>query len=547
VVLSTVIVFAPVRQFEFVTYDDFDFIVENPHVNTGLSTANLSWAFANPYRATGGPVTWLSHMVDVQLFGLDAGPHHLTSLAIHICNGVLLFVLLTTLTGALGRSLCAATLFAIHPLHVESVAWVAERKDVLSTFFLLLTVGAYIAYGRRRTAWRYFGVVVLFTIALMSKPMVATLPFMLLLLDFWPLQRWGPEQGWRLAAPLVREKIPLFVLAAVAMLLTLTAQQQIGAVADFGTIPLSSRASNAASSYLAYMGKMVWPVDLAPFYPYQESLRARVAFMSFSIMAILTTAALACARRAPWVTVGWLWYVGTLVPVIGIVQIGGHRMADRFTYIPLVGLFIVCVWVGHSLLEHIGLSTKSAAGAAIPLIAACMLAGRAQVLHWQNGVTLWQHAIASDPANARAHANLGVAFDRQGRRDAAVSEYLRALHVDANLADTHNNLALALAAEGRRSEAERHYQDALHIRPTYPNAHTNLANLLDDEGRSEEAIGHYREAIRLDPENSLARLNLAVAIAKRGQIDQAISIVDQVLQHDPSSASARQLLDQLKR
>jgi len=536
-----------VRHFDFVTYDDFDFVVNNPHVNTGLTLVNLSWAFANPYNATGGPLTWLSHMLDVQMFGLDSGPHHLTSLAIHISNALLLLVLLTTMTGALGRSLCVATLFAVHPLHVESVAWVAERKDVLSTLFWLLTIGAYVAYVRRPTVRRYVGVIALFTMGLMSKPMVVTLPFTLLLLDLWPLRRWEPDLGWRLAAPLVREKIPLFALAAVATLLTFAAQQQIGAVADFGTLPLSVRVSNAAVSYVAYIAKMFWPVNLVPFYPYRESLSPYLVFTSFSIVAILTSAAVVVARQLPWMTVGWLWYVGTLVPVIGIVQIGGHAMADRFSYVPLVGLFIVLVWAGASLLNSDGTAMKTAACVAIPMIAACMFASRAQVRHWQSGLTLWQHAIAVDPANARAHANLGVSFDRDGRRDEAVREYRSALLIDANLADTHNNLALALAAEGRRSEALRHYQEALRVRPSYPNAHTNLANLLDEEGRTEEAIAHYREAIRLDPENTLARLNLAVAFARAGQVEHAIPLLEQLLEHDPTSESARRLLDQMKR
>jgi len=545
--LSTIVVFAPVRHFDFVTYDDFDFVVENPHVNTGLTLANLSWAFAHPYSATGGPLTWLSHMLDVQLFGLHAGSHHLMSLAIHVCNALLLLLVLTAMTGALGRSLCVATLFAVHPLHVESVAWVAERKDVLSTLFWLLTTGAYLAYVRGMNAWRYFGVIALFTMGLMSKVMVATLPVTLLLLDLWPLRRWDPDKGWRLAAPLVREKIPLFALAAVATLLTFAAQQRIGAVADFGTLPLGVRVSNAAVSYIAYIGKFFWPVNLVPFYPYRESLSPYVVLTAFGTVAALTAAAVIFARRMPWMTVGWFWYLGTLVPVIGIVQIGGHAMADRFTYVPLIGLFIMLVWGGYSLLAHEGTALKTAACVAIPMTAACMLAARAQVLHWQNGITLWEHAIGADPANARAHANLGVSFDRDGRRDEAVRQYRRALVLDANLADTHNNLALALARDGRRSEALHHYQEALRVRPGYANAHTNLANLLDEEGRTEEAIAHYREAIRSDPENSLARLNLAVAFARAGQLEHAIPLLEHVLEHDPTSASARRLLDQMQR
>ena len=556
IALLALTVFAPVVDFDFVNYDDLEFVVENPYVSTGISTGNIKWAFAHAYEGTGGPLTWISHMVDAQLFGLDAGAHHRTSLFLHICNTLLLFAVLSTMTRATGRSALVAALFAAHPLHVESVAWVAERKDVLSTTFWMLTMWAYVLYVRQPGVWRYLAMTTLFALGLLSKPMVATLPFVLILLDVWPLERINVRDIYRRRTKagrgpgvtgLVLEKAPLFVLSAISIGLAFEAQRQIGAIANVDSLPIGSRVSNAIVSYVAYIGKMVWPVDLAAFYPHPVSLPAPLIIGAALTLAVLTACAILALREFPYVTVGWFWYVGTLVPVIGIVQLGGHAMADRFTYIPLVGLFIMAAWGGAALLQHAGASGATRTVVAVALVAACAVAARGQVDHWQSGVALWQHATEVTRNNARAHANLGVALARLGQRGRAIVEYREALRIEPRYSEAHNNLGLALADEGQTHEALAHYQEAVRLNPAYANAHTNLANALDESGRSDEAIGHYRDAIRLDSLHVLARINLAVALARAGRLEEAIAELEAALRLDPGNAAARKLLEEMKR
>jgi tetratricopeptide (TPR) repeat protein len=370
----------------------------------------------------------------------------------------------------------------------------------------------------------------------------------LLLLDVWPLERVSFDAGFqKQARRLTVEKLPLILLAAGSLVLTLAAQQQISAVAAFEALPLRIRLSNAAISYLAYIGKMLWPRGLTAFYPYRESLPIAVVVACVTLLGVLSAAALAAVRRAPYVTVGWLWYVGTLVPVIGIVQIGGHAMADRFTYIPLIGLFIVLVWGGTALLSRIAFPSPLVAVVGATAIVACATAARGQVWHWRDGISLWEHATRVSRDNARAHANLGVALARNGQRDPAMAQYREGLRLDPRMAETHNNLALAEVDAGARDDAIAHYIEAVRLKPDYPNAHTNLANLLDEQGRSDEAIQHYREAIRLKPDHVLARTNLAIALARVGRVDEAIAQLEEALRADPSYGPARRVLDEIRR
>ena len=494
----------------------------------------MKWAFANPYTATGGPVTWISHMLDVETFGMDAGAHHVTSLVLHLCNALLLLTVLWRMTGAIGRSAFVAALFAVHPLHVESVAWVSERKDVLSTLFWLLTMWAYVSYVRRPGRRRYAAVLA----CLRARPPVeadggdaavrasAARPLAARSMA-------GSAHGfWHQARALALEKLPLFVARAPAPLPSrFAAQRQIDAVAAFENLPLSIRLSTAASSYVAYVGKMIWPQGLVAFYPYRESLLDRGSWLACAAgLAAMTAAAVVAVRRAPYVTVGWLWYVGTLVPVIGIVQVGGHAMADRFTYVPLdrpvhpdrVGRR-GARWREPGCPVRPSWLQPRSSSSPVAVVA------RAQVLHWRNGVALWQHATLVSRDNARAHANLGVALAREGQRGAAIAEYQEALRLDPRSAETHNNLALALVGEHKPENALEHYLEAVRLKPDYPNAHTNLANLLDDRGRTAEAIEHYREAIRLEPDHVLARMNLAIALAKSGQFAEAIAQLEAAL------------------
>lgn len=532
----TVGVFAPVRDFDFVTYDDLEFVAENPHVTTGLTAGNVRWAFADAYAGAGGPLTWISHMLDVEMFGISPGAHHVTNLVIHVCNAVLLLIVLHALTGSVGRSAFVAALFAVHPLHVESVAWIAERKDVLSTMFWLLAVWAYVAYVRQRRASRYALVALCLTLGLLSKPMVATLPLLLLLLDLWPLERITAATGsWREVRWLILEKIPLAVLSIVAVTLAFVAQRRIGAVAGFERLPLSVRLGNAAVSVVSYIGACFWPARLAAFYPYRELGGGLVAGSVIALVA-LTAVGILLVRRAPYVTVSWLWFVTTLVPVIGIVQVGGHAMADRFTYVPLVGLFILLAWGGAAVLEGAGLRPSQRAAVALPILLACGIVARAQAMNWRNGVALWEHAIEVAPDNARAHANLGVSIAREGHAGQAIDHYREALRLQPGDAYTHNNLALALVEQGKGAEALAHYQEAVRLAPEYANAHNNLANLLADQDRYGEALEHHREAIRLEPDAALNRVNLAITLGHMGRPGEAIPLMLDAIRANPDQA-----------
>jgi len=546
--LLTVIVFLPVRHFDFVNYDDLEFVVENPHVSEGLTGANIRWAFEHPYVAAGGPLTWLSHMLDVEMFGMNAGGHHLTSLVIHTVNAVLLWLLLWNATGAAGRSALVAALFAVHPLHVESVAWVAERKDVLSTFFWILTTGAYLRFTRRTNIARYLLVVLLFVCGLAAKPMVATLPAVLLVLDAWPLRR-APLlfSEWRRWVELLVEKIPLIILAAVALALTYVEQRDLGAVSLGEALPLPVRLANAAVSPIAYIGKMLWPSALVPFYPFRSQVPLSTVAMALAALGAVTWTVVAARRRAPYLLTGWSWFLVSLIPVLGIVQVGGHAMADRFTYIPLIGLFVAASWGSLDMLTRLGVARRTASVCALIVISACALTARTQVRHWQNGITLWEHAVSIDPANARAQGNLGVALMSAGRSDEAIAHYDAALQLQPDDSHAHNNLALVLAARGRSEEALAHYFEAVRLNPEYVTARIHLANLLDEQGRSTEAIPQYLEALRLNPSAALARGNLAIALARSGDLTAAIAHMEQTARDEPGNPRWQQLLEMMRR
>lgn len=536
VALITLLTFAPVRHFDFVNYDDLEFVVENPHIATGINAANLRWVVRNAYAAAGGPITWLSHLADVEISGLDAGGHHLTSLAMHTLNAVLLFGWLWRTTGAVWRSAFVSALFAVHPLHVESVAWIAQRKDVLSTLFWLLTMIAYTSYARRPRTSRYLVTAGLFALGLLSKPMVVTLPIVLLLLDIWPLGRLSLDRPIaRQAVRLGVEKVPLVLMAAGAGALTIVSQRALGAVTDFEALPLSVRLSNALVSYLAYIGKMFWPAGLVPYYPYREAVPIALVAACAAALAAATAAALAALRRAPFVTVGWLWYVVTLVPVIGLVQVGGHAMADRFTYVPLVGLFVALTWLGAEGWRRTGAPVWIGAAAAAGIVVATAATARAQARHWRDGIALWEHTTRVTPRSARAHANLGVALARQGRDAAAVAHYEEALRL-APSAEAHNNLALALVRTGRDDEALEHARAAVRMKPDYVNARSNLGGLLASAGRKEEAVEHYARAVQLQPDHVLARVGLALALHDTGRAAEAMPHALEAVRLQPGEA-----------
>jgi protein O-mannosyl-transferase len=570
--LLTFAAFWDVRGFAFTNYDDPGYVTGNTQVEAGLTLATVRWAFTTDAMANWHPLTWLSHMLDVELFGLDAGRHHLTSLVLHVANTVLLLVVLVAATGALWRSAMVAALFALHPLHVESVAWVAERKDVLSTMFGLLALSAYVGQVRRPSPLRYGMVCVAFGFSLLAKPMLVTLPFLMLLLDVWPLGRKPIGGGWRRLWPLVGEKIPLVLLAIAASVVTAVAQHGGGAVRSTAEMPIVARLENACIAYASYLAKAVWPVDLACFYPLRLPLPlGRVAF-SAALLVVLSSVVARLAPRRPYLAVGWLWFLGMLVPVIGLVQIGPQAMADRYTYVPAIGLFVMLVWGAADLVPPWPARRLVLGLAAGVVLVSCFWLTRVQVSYWRNSRTLFEHAIAVTAPNHIAQLSLGVALAAEGREGEALDRYREALRIVPRYPEAHQLLAEALERTGNADEAMRHYrawlelrprdagaqvavglalrrrgelaaararfEEAVRLAPSSAPAHTALGLALGDEGRSEDAIRQFEEAIRLDPTSTDPSYDLALALLTAGRNDDAITRFRDVLRLDATHAEA---------
>jgi hypothetical protein len=521
-ILLNVLTYSPVRDYGFVNYDDTQYITRNPQVTKGLTWGGVRWAFTTGDQANWHPVTWLSHMLDVQLFGMDAGLHHLTNLLLHTANSVLLFGVLFDMTAAIGESTFVAALFAVHPLHVESVAWVAERKDVLSTLFWMLTMLAYVRYVRRPGPARYAIVVGLFAVGLMTKPMLVTLPFVLLLLDYWPLRRWtlqprGLKPTTADLKKVVLEKVPLFILTVASSVVTTIAQQRGGALAGADVLPITNRISNACLTYVAYIGKIFWPTGLTALYPMPHTVSAwwiatAIVLIAMSILAIQQ------AKARPYVFVGWFWFVGTLVPVIGLVQVGRQAMADRYTYVPSIGVFLIVAFGVSSLVASSLPRKRMVVAAAGVLLFAGTLAARGQLGYWSSSEVLWKHAIEVTNDNALAHYSLAIAVGEQRNRNEAIREYLEALRIEPVFAEAHYNIALAFTESGRTDEAIAHYTEAIRLAQVeatgldsqqLATGHFNLALALAGKGKVDEAGGHFVEAIHLNP--GLAEAHTALA------------------------------------
>jgi protein O-mannosyl-transferase len=497
------IIYAPVRHHAFISLDDPQYVVANARVTGGLTWDAVRWALTGSDVGNWHPLTWMSHMLDVELYGMNAGAHHLTSMVIHVMNAVLLFAVLYRMTGAIGRSAFVAALFAIHPLHVESVAWVAERKDVLSTFFWILTLGVYVNYVRNPSLGRKLAVIFFFALGLMSKPMVVTLPFSLLLLDYWPLKRVEPEEVTKFSAwwPLVREKFPLFVLVIVSSVITVAAQKSGGAVITLQGLPMSSRIGNAIVAYVDYMRDMFWPSRLAVFYPFEAPSAAYVVVAAL-ILTAGTFVAVRAARRLPYVPVGWAWYLGTLIPVIGLVQAGAQGRADRYTYVPLIGLFIILAWGAHDLAQRARLPHSTLPLAAGLAIAASTVVSRIQVGYWRNDLSLWGRAVQVTHGNYRAENHYGVALTDSGRLSEGIEHYTAALAIWPDYPEGHNNLGTARMEQGRVDEAVREFSAAARVKPNDATFRYNLAVALNAAGRRSEAIGELRTALRSHPGNA---------------------------------------------
>jgi Flp pilus assembly protein TadD len=585
IVAATLAVYAAVASFGFVSLDDPLYVARNPAVAGGLSWSGVVWAFQAAYAANWHPLTWISHMADVSLFGLDAGRHHLVNLALHVANTLLLLWALVRMTGAPGRSLVVAAIFALHPLHVESVAWIAERKDVLSGLFALVTIAAYAEYARSPSWWRYAIVAVALALGLLSKPMLVTLPCVLLLLDWWPLAR-VREAGTASSVPIatwrrvVVEKLPLVALSAMSSVLTIVAQEAGGALRAQEVYSFATRLANATTSVSIYLVQAIWPAKLAVFYPFRTHVPAMTVAAAALVVLGLTVLAVVRARRWPWLFTGWFWYLGMLVPVIGVVQVGSQAHADRYTYLPLVGASIALVWGLHALAGRVHVPARVAAAVAVVVLAAFAWAAHTQVQYWRDGMTLWRRAVDVVPDNFRAHASLGILLADEDRRDEAIphlraavagepdfTEVHRALgrllmesgdtsgaashlrevvRLDPGSAVARSQLGLALAAAGQLDDGLSALEQAVLMAPSDPEVQNNLGATLAQAERFADAIPHFERATRVRPDFELAHFNLALALAKLGRLSEAAQEFAAVLRINPTNDRARVAYESLR-
>lgn len=514
--LAVLVVFWPAVGFDYTNYDDPDYVAHQALVQQGITWEGVRWAFTTTSMGHWHPLTWLSYMACSQWLGGGPAAQHFVSVALHAANAALLFLALSALTRTLNPAWLVAALFALHPLHVESVAWVASRKDVLCGAFWTGALWCYAHYARQPSPLRWAAVTACFAGATLSKPSGLTLPFLLLLLDAWPLQRWtgtGTATS-RPAVPwprLLGEKIPLFLLSGVSVITSLWASHAAGVFAAAVPVSLMDRIGNALVSYVLYLAKTLFPTSLAALYPHPGAWAFWQVAAATALLLLLTLAACAFLARAPWLAVGWCWFLGMMVPTIGLVQVGLQGMADRYTYLPLTGLFLAAVWTGKSLWPKGPGPRRAGQFLAVATLAACALGTRAQLRHWRNTEALFTRALAVTRDNAVAH----------------------------------NNLALALAERGQVDEAQHHFQEAVRIRPFYPEAHSNLGLALAMRGRFEEAIQHYRIALEQDPASDTAHFNLGIALRAQGHSAQALEQFNAALRHRPKDTQARVALGRL--
>jgi tetratricopeptide (TPR) repeat protein len=542
-------VFGQTLTHDFVNFDDHVYVYENPLVIRGVSPEGIIGAFTHTHARNWHPLTTLSHMLDCQLYGLNAGGHHLTNVILHTISVLLLFLVLKQVTSALWQSAFVAALFAIHPLHVESVAWIAERKDVLSAVFLMLTLAAYFRYTWAPSARRYLLVALLFAFGLMSKPMLVTLPFMLLLLDYWPLDRIGAQKSEvrRRLPTLIKEKIPFLALSTFSCIATLFAQRASPSAID--QLPFLWRLENAFVTYVTYVWQMLWPSRLAVFYPHpNDRLQLLEVTGALALLVATSLVVIFLRRTKPYLVTGWFWYLGMLVPVIGVVQVGEQAHADRYTYLPQIGLYIMIAWtIGDLLVESTRL--RRVLVGVIAAMAVASLGARAfgQTAYWKNSETLWNHALAVTGKNDVAHNNLGFLFLRRGELDKAISEFQTALDIRSRNTQGHyslgaaliqSNLGNALARNQRWDAAVDHLQEAVRLRPDYADAYFNLGSVLFQQGKIDQAIAEWQKTLAINPRDSEAHRNVADALRKQGKVKEAVSEYEQVLNIAPEDSAA---------
>ncbi len=512
----TYIVFGQTLWHDFINYDDPRYVYENTKITSGLNTAGIAWAFTHIHSENWHPLTTISHMLDCQLYGLKAGGHHFTNVLLHTIAAILLFLALQSMTGALWRSAFVATVFAIHPLRVESVAWVAERKDVLSGVFFMVTLLAYVHYTRAPSIGRYLTVVLAFALGLMSKPMLVTVPFVLLLLDYWPLGRIRGQRldvrGQKKVLTLILEKIPLIVLSAVSSVVTFLAQR--GAVGWTEQLPVLARINNAVVTYVVYMGQMLWPVKLAVFYPHPENrLPLPEIILAVAILIAATAAAFILRKKGPYLVTGWLWYLGMLVPVIGLVQVGWQGHADRYTYLPQIGLYFLLTWAVADLTAGWRRQRDIWSASAAVIISALSWRAWTQTSYWRDSETLFTHALAVTSNNDVAENNLRIVFLRKGNLDEAISLLEAAVDLRPENSPAHENLAKALLQKGQVADALVHYRKLLELQPDNIEVHNIVGTVLIQQGQAREAVEEWQKVLAVQPDNGNAMSNLAWVFA----------------------------------
>jgi tetratricopeptide (TPR) repeat protein len=588
-IVLILVVYWPVQNYDFVNYDDHGYVTSNNIVQAGFVFNSVQEAFSKNYLGNWHPLTMLSHMLDWQLFGLSAGGHHWTNVIIHILNMILLFLLFNKLTGAMWRSAFIAALFAIHPVNVESVTWISERKNVLSTFFWIITIMFYVWYARFPNWKRYLAVAIGFALGLMSKPMLVTLPFTLLLLDYWPLDRMkikkqledqtnettGDTLRKERILFLVLEKVPLFILSAFFSYIVLLAQKNAGACLSLQSFPLSYRLGNAVISYVLYITKMFWPFDLAALYPLNYNMFLWQIVLSAVLLIVVTISVSVCAylRKLPYLLMGWLWYLGTLVPVIGIIQVGDQAMADRYAYVPFIGLFIMLTWGAFDILKRY-FSSKTTLIIALSIIVGLTIVAKRQVQYWQNTLTLFDHALDVTRNNSVAHSIVAgellmqnkvseamihckkalllipnnynalvreaKAYDLLGENNEAIDALRLAIRVHPEHAKAHNDLCILFLKAGKVQDAMKEYKKAVELNLNKDNLelHNNFGNILATQGHYDEAIIQYNQALLIQPHDAVVHFNLALILLRQGKTDDALNHLREVIRLQPDNAKA---------
>jgi tetratricopeptide (TPR) repeat protein len=554
-------VFGQTLRYDFVNFDDDLYVYKAPAIRVGLTVKGLALAFTSPHARNWHPLTTISHMLDCQLYGLKAGGHHATNVLLHTIAVLLLFRVLRQMTGALWKSATVAALFAVHPLHVESVAWVSERKDVLSAVFFLLMLGAYFRYTRARSVTRYLTVAVLFVAGLISKTMLVSVPVILLLLDYWPLRRFEQlfltndrakiaKSGdqWRVTRALLLEKIPLLVISAGSCVITFVLQKR--ATGAIPPLPFLWRIQNAVATYVIYIWETLWPTRLAVFYPHpNDTLTIWEILLAIGLLLAMTIAAIVFRRKRPYLFTGWFWYVGMLVPVIGLVQVGEQGHADRYTYLPHIGLFLLAVWLVADVTAVSQRRSRVVVPAAVIIVVLALAwAAFIQTSYWRNSETLWIHALAVTSNNDVAHNNLGYLCVERGELDKAISHFETALRIRSSKRDPHYsvgsafvqvNLADALARKGQPDEAMVHYEEAIKLQPNYADAYYNRGNILFAEGRIDEAMADWEKTLDIRPDDPDAHTCLGNALLRRGSVKEAVAQYENAIALAPEDPHSR--------